>query len=125
MFFTCRSDGAVVSTSASSCAISHQIVARAAVYVFPEALQDRTATCRLSLRALSILRCFAHGFSPSQCSTNATGFLMDFREVFGLGYCCCDRVLVDACVVGFWDFTVFVSRRLLRRLASTFVLSTV
>lgn len=95
VFLTCLSDGAVVMTRASSCAISHHMTARAAVYVFPDALHDRTATCRFSLRARSICRCFCHGFSFSQSMANFTG---SWKGLV-------DRVCVDSCVVDLGVFT--------------------
>ena len=79
---TCRFVGAVVMTVASLWHISHHMVARAAVYVFPDALHDLTAVRSWFLIASSISRCLVHGFAPSLSMVKFTGSASHFALMF-------------------------------------------
>ena len=91
---TCRLVGAVVMTVASLWHISHHIVARAAVYVFPEALHDLTAVRSWFLMASSISRCLPHGFAPSLSVAKFTGSASHFALRFWVSLFSCLFMLV-------------------------------
>ena len=90
-------------TVASLWHMSHHIVARAAVYVFPDALHDLTAVRSWFLIASSISRCLPHGFAPSLSVVKFTGSASHFALMF---WACLFSYLFMLVVVMF--FCVFV-----------------
>ena len=84
MLFGYCGDGGVVMAMAWSCAMSHQMTARAAAYVLPDPYGAWTATRSWLRRALRICCCSCRRVTPSRWMANHSGRLRHLARSRGV-----------------------------------------